>query len=89
MLKWVVERVEGDGERGRHPHRPGADADAIDTDGPRHRRREALAELLEVDAEAWRQEIPQLEAHYASLGEPLPAALKDQLESLEKRLAAS
>ena len=35
----------------------------------------------------WRQELPQLEEHYASLGERVPDALKDQLAALEKRLA--
>ncbi len=63
-------------------------ADAIDTEGldiePG-----VLAQLLRVDPESWRQELPQLEQHYAGLGSHVPAALKEQLEALEKRLAAS
>ena len=86
MLKWVLERVEGDGESVDTPIGRVPTADAIDTTGldidP-----DVLAELLTVDAEGWRQELPQLEEHYASIGERLPQALKDQLAALEKRLA--
>ena len=46
-----------------------------------------MRKLVSVDAESWRQEIPQIEAHYASLGERLPEELRDELRELEKRLA--
>jgi phosphoenolpyruvate carboxykinase (GTP) len=45
-----------------------------------------LTELLTVDRERWRLELPQLEAHYHSLGERVPSQLRDQLAALEKRL---
>jgi phosphoenolpyruvate carboxykinase (GTP) len=86
VLKWVVERVDGTGDAvdtaiGRVPA-----ADAIDTAGldidP-----EVLSLLVSVEPERWRPELPQLEEHYASIGERLPQALKDQLAALEKRLA--
>jgi phosphoenolpyruvate carboxykinase (GTP) len=86
VLKWVVERVTGAGEAvdtpiGRVPA-PGA----IDTSGldlaP-----EVVDALLSVDAESWRAELPQLEEHYESLGATVPAALRDELQELEKRLA--
>ncbi len=48
-----------------------------------------MAKLVEVDPESWRAELPQLEDHYAGLGDTVPAALREQLEKLEKRLAAS
>ena len=87
MLKWVVERVAGEGDAVDTPIGRVPTADAIDTDGldieP-----EALAKLLEVDAEAWRSELPQIEEHYAGIGDRLPDELRDQLEELEKRLAA-
>jgi phosphoenolpyruvate carboxykinase (GTP) len=86
VLKWVVERVEGTGDTVDTPIGRVPRADAIDTTGldmdP-----EVLSRLVSVDAEGWRQELPQLEAHYASIGERLPQALKDQLSALEKRLA--
>ena len=45
-----------------------------------------MAELLSVDAESWRAELPQIEEHYASIGDTVPEALREQLEELEKRL---
>jgi len=40
-----------------------------------------------VEADSWRAELPQIEAHYAAVGDTLPAALHDELTELEKRLA--
>ncbi|WP_426573226.1 phosphoenolpyruvate carboxykinase (GTP) [Aquihabitans sp. McL0605] len=86
VLKWVLERVSGEAEAvdtaiGRVPL-----PDGIDTTGlgmsP-----ELLAELLKVDNEAWRGEIPLIEEHFAFIGEHLPAELADELRELEKRLA--
>ena len=47
----------------------------------------ALDELLRVDTEAWRAELPSIETHYDRFGERLPQALRDELEALPKRLA--
>ena len=48
-----------------------------------------LEELLSVDVEGWRAAIPQIEQHYAQFGDHLPDQLRDELASLEKRLAAT
>ena len=87
MLKWVVERVAGEGEAAETPigrvPTPGAiDTDGLDLDA------DTLAELLRVDSTSWRAELPQIEAHYAGIGDSVPAALREQLEALDKRLAA-
>jgi phosphoenolpyruvate carboxykinase (GTP) len=86
VLKWVVERVEGTGAYADTPIGRVPAADAIDTEGldldP-----SALAELVTVDAERWRAELPQLEEHYATFGATLPGALREQFAALEKRLA--
>jgi phosphoenolpyruvate carboxykinase (GTP) len=86
VLKWVVERVAGGGESvvtpiGRVPTPDALDTTGLDLDEA------TLTELLSVDAESWRAELPQLEDHYASIGDTLPDALKDELGKLEKRLA--
>ncbi len=47
---------------------------------------EAMAELLVVDPEAWKAQIPQVREHFARFGDDLPAELRDQLDTLEKRL---
>jgi phosphoenolpyruvate carboxykinase (GTP) len=46
-----------------------------------------MAELLAVHEDDWRREVPDIEQHYASLGDKLPVALRDELEDLEKRLS--
>ena len=86
VLKWILERVEGTGDHvdtpiGRVPTSSAIDTSGLDIDEP------TMAKLVQVDAEGWRQEIPQIEEHYASLGERLPEALRDELKELEKRLA--
>jgi phosphoenolpyruvate carboxykinase (GTP) len=86
VLKWIIEEVEGSGEGvatpiGRVPTPGAIDVTGLDLDAA------TLAKLVSVDAESWRQEVPQIEAHYAGLGERLPEELRDELRELEKRLA--
>ncbi|MGH9275277.1 MAG: phosphoenolpyruvate carboxykinase (GTP), partial [Acidimicrobiales bacterium] len=86
VLKWVVERVAGTGESvdtpiGRVPTPTALDTSGLDIDDA------TLGQLLSVDAQSWRAELPQIEDHYASVGDSLPAALTDELQELEKRLA--
>jgi phosphoenolpyruvate carboxykinase (GTP) len=71
VVKWVVERIDGridavDTPIGRVPAVDGLDVEGLDL-APG-----TIEELVAVDAEAWRSEIPQLEAHYERLGERLP-----------------
>ncbi len=49
---------------------------------------EALQALLEVDAEAWKAQLPQTHEHFARFGDKLPAELRRQLDALEERLGA-
>ncbi len=86
VLKWVVERVHGDGDAvdtpiGRVPTPDALDTTGLDIDDA------VVRQLVSVEAESWRAEMPQLEEHYASLGSSVPAALRDELDELEKRLA--
>ncbi len=86
VLKWVVERIAGEGEAvetpiGRVPTVESIDRSGLDLDD------ESMARILAVDAEAWRAEIPQIEAHFEFIGEHLPTELRDELNKLEKRLA--
>jgi phosphoenolpyruvate carboxykinase (GTP) len=86
VLKWVLERVAGEGEAldtpiGRVPTMTGLDTDGLDVDPAQ------LQQLLTVDEDEWRNELPLIEAHFAAVGERLPQELNDELASLEKRLA--
>jgi phosphoenolpyruvate carboxykinase (GTP) len=87
VLKWVFERVTGAGQAVETPIGTLPAEGAIDTTGldlsP-----EDLAELMRVDVEEWRQEIPSIEDHFAVLGQRLPNELRDELHGLEKRLTA-
>ena len=86
VLKWVIERVDGEGESVDTPIGRVPTADAIDRTGL-DLSDEAMAAILHVDAEAWRAEVPQIEAHFEFIGERLPSQLRDELNQLEKRLA--
>ncbi|HUI50094.1 MAG TPA: phosphoenolpyruvate carboxykinase (GTP) [Acidimicrobiia bacterium] len=86
VLAWVFERCAGgasavDTAIGRLPA-----ADALDTTGltlaPG-----ATSELLSVDEDEWRAELPLIEEHYAVFADHLPSALHDELDALAKRLA--
>jgi phosphoenolpyruvate carboxykinase (GTP) len=86
VLKWIVERLAGEGRAedtpiGRVPSKGALDTSGMAMDD------HTMAELLAVDAESWRAELPQIEEHYASIGDTVPEALRQQLEELEKRLA--
>jgi len=86
VLKWVLQRVSGEADAvetaiGRVPLPDGIDTTGLDISP------ELLAELLKVDNEAWRGEIPLIEEHFAFIGESLPAELAEELKALEKRLA--
>ena len=88
VLKWIVERVHGttiavDTAIGRIPAANSLDTAGLDLDHG------TLTQLLRVDADAWRTEIPLIETHYNFLGERLPVQLTDQLHALEKRLASA
>jgi phosphoenolpyruvate carboxykinase (GTP) len=45
-----------------------------------------MRELLTVDVDGWKQQVPQIHAHYAKFGDKLPAKLAAQLEELQQRL---
>ncbi len=86
VLEWVVDRVAGRGESvdtpiGRVPAPSAIDTEGLDIDEA------TMRELLSVDAESWRAEIPLIEDHYAGIGRTVPEELRDELRELEKRLA--
>jgi phosphoenolpyruvate carboxykinase (GTP) len=88
VLKWVFERVAGTSEAvetaiGYLPAPGALDVDGLDVSD------EDLEEILSVDVDGWRAAIPQIEQHYAQFGDHLPDQLRDELASLEKRLAAT
>ncbi len=87
VLEWVFERTAGRGDAvetaiGFLPA-PGA----IDVSGLGVSDAD-MAELLRVDEDDWKAEVPSIEEHYAQFGDHLPAPLRDQLDALAKRVGA-
>jgi len=87
VLKWIVERVSGEGKAVKTPIGYMPTPDAIDVNGL-DVSAEDMNELLLVKKEEWLSEIESIRAHYKTYGEKLPKELVSQLEALEKRLNA-
>ena len=89
VLAWIFRRCEGkaDAVDTAIGLLPPVGAGGIETDGL-DISTEAMEELLKVDADGWKQQLPQMHEHYAEFGEKLPETLRAQLQTLEERLTA-
>ncbi|HET6869558.1 MAG TPA: phosphoenolpyruvate carboxykinase (GTP) [Solirubrobacteraceae bacterium] len=88
-LAWIFRRLEGKAEAnetaiGLVPPvgEGGIDTSGLDID------REPVEKLLEVDHDAWIEQLPQMHEHYGKFGDRLPDELRGQLKQLESRLGA-
>jgi phosphoenolpyruvate carboxykinase (GTP) len=88
-LAWIFRRLEGKAEANDTAIGlvPPVGEGGIDTTGLEIER-EAVEKLLEVDPEAWLEQLPQMHEHYGKFGDKLPQELKGQLAELEWRLRA-
>jgi phosphoenolpyruvate carboxykinase (GTP) len=89
VLAWIFRRAEGkaeavDTEIGLVPP---TDEGGIETAGLEISA-ESMAQLVAVEPEEWRKQLPQMREHYAKFGDQLPAELRQQLERFEHRLGA-
>jgi phosphoenolpyruvate carboxykinase (GTP) len=85
VLEWVFRRCQGEGETvetaiGLLPAAGDLNTDGLDISDA------AMEELLTVDEDLYRAQLPQVKAHLAQFGDSLPAEVNAQLEALEKRL---
>jgi len=85
VLKWIVERISGEGKAVQTPIGYMPSIDAIDREGL-NVSNEDMAQLLKVDKAEWLKEIESIKEYYAKFGSRLPKELAAQLEALEKRL---
>jgi len=85
VLEWVFRRCEGTAEAVETPIGLLPTEGAINTEGLAIDD-DAMRELLTVDEDLLRQQLPQLEEHLARFGENLPVELGEQLARLEGRL---
>jgi phosphoenolpyruvate carboxykinase (GTP) len=85
VLKWICERVSGEGKAVKTPIGYMPTADAIDTKGLDVSEAD-MVELLKVNKDEWLREVASIKEHYTKYGESLPKELNAQLAALEKRL---
>ena len=88
VLKWIFERCDDRGEAretaiGRLPTRGALELAGLDL------AQADLDLLLEVDADGWLEEIPQIREYYARFGDKVPAALMEELDRLEAQLTGA
>jgi len=86
VLKWIFERCDNaaaavDTPIGRLPAEGSLDTSGCKVDPA------DLKDLLGVDTQGWKAEIPSIRGHFAAFGAKLPQELNDELNALEQRLA--
>jgi phosphoenolpyruvate carboxykinase (GTP) len=85
VLAWVFERCDDKGGAEETPIGLVPSEGALDISGldlPE----DAMGELLAVDPDEWRAQLPRLREHFAGFGAKLPDELRAQLDALESRL---
>jgi phosphoenolpyruvate carboxykinase (GTP) len=89
VLAWIFRRCEGAAEAYETSIGlvPPVGEGGIDTSGL-DISEDAMRQLLEVDDACWREQLPQMHAHYARFGDQLPAELRAQFDALQERLGA-
>jgi phosphoenolpyruvate carboxykinase (GTP) len=85
VLAWIFERCDGEGEEVETPIGLVPAKDALDLSGL-DLNEDGLEQLLDVDPEEWKVQLPQIHQHYAQFGDTLPEELRAQLDALERRL---
>jgi phosphoenolpyruvate carboxykinase (GTP) len=85
VLEWVFRRCDGEAEAvetpiGKVPVRQSLNVEGLDLSEA------ALEQLLTVDADLVRQELPAQHQHLAKFGDNLPQELRGELAALEERL---
>jgi phosphoenolpyruvate carboxykinase (GTP) len=88
VLKWIFERCEGkvharETPIGRIPEVADFDTTGLDIKGAH------VDQLLSVDTEGWRAEVPSIREHFAHFGSHLPEGLSLEVKALEERLQAA
>jgi phosphoenolpyruvate carboxykinase (GTP) len=85
VLKWIVERLNGEAEAVETPIGLLPTKDALDLDGLDLSEAD-LDLLLSVDRDIWRQEAALIPEHFETFGDHLPKELWDEYDRLVKRL---
>ena len=87
VLKWILERVEGQGKATETPIGWVPTRDALTLDGLKIAP-EAMDELLRVDPSDWAKENEETAAFFKKFGDDLPGELRQEHDRLVQRLGA-
>jgi phosphoenolpyruvate carboxykinase (GTP) len=85
VLAWIFDRARGRADAVETPIGLVPAAGAIET-GDLEVSPASMTELLRVDAQDWRAEVPRIREYYERFGDRLPVALGAQVDALEDRL---
>lgn len=85
VLKWIFERVNGKAEAvetpiGYVPAKGALEVSGLDVS------EDDMKELLRVDINQWKAEVPGIKEHFNRFGDRLPQGLGEELRELEDRL---
>ena len=85
VLEWVFDRVAGEAAAvetpiGYLPTMESLDVIGVDVSS------EDMAELLNVDLDEWRREVPEIRQYYAKFADRMPTELHSQVDALAARL---
>ena len=85
VLEWVYNRCKGENEThdtplGLLPYTEDLNLEGLDMTS------DDIADILSVDDEAVKAQLPQVEEHLAKFGDDLPDALREEFEALKARL---
>jgi phosphoenolpyruvate carboxykinase (GTP) len=85
VLAWIFRRCDDEADAVETPIGLVPAPGAIETEGLGLSAAQ-MEELLKVDPEEWKVQLPQIQQHFASFGDALPDELRRQLDALEGRL---
>jgi len=85
VLKWMCERIDGKAGARRTPIGLLPIEGDIDLSGL-NISADDMGELLRVEADDWKAEIPDIDNHFAKFGNRLPERLKKQFQEFKKRI---
>ena len=86
VLEWVFERSAGRGDAVETPIGFVPSTTALNVEGLNVTEVD-LTELLTVNRDEWRDEVPRIREHYATFGDDLPKKLIQEIDRLEASLA--
>ena len=86
VLEWVFERVAGRGDALETPIGAVPTMASLNTEGLDMSDAD-VEELLRVDKDEWRKEVPLIREHFATFGDRLPDSLHGAVDDLEQRLS--